>query len=122
MRTCQQALEFTAPPGRPPLPAAGPSYVGLGEVAYQRNEIDDALRHVTEGIRLCRQFIYTTPLATGLATLAWLRQASGDPAGALDAIGEAVQAAPGPSGLLNTVPAQRARLLLAQGDLIGGQR
>ena len=122
MRTCQQALEFTAPPGRPPLPAAGPSYVGLGEVAYQRNEIDDALRHVTEGIRLCRQFIYTTPLATGLATLAWLRQASGDPAGARDAIGEAVQAAPGPSGLLNTVPAQRARLLLAQGDLTGAAR
>ena len=122
MRTCRQALEFTAPPGRPPMPAAGPSYVGLGEVAYQRHEIDDALRHVTEGIRLCRQFIYTTPLAAGLATLAWLRQASGDPAGALDAIGEAVQAAPGPGGMLNTVPAQRARLLLAQGDLTGAAR
>ena len=52
-------------------------------------------------------------------TLAWIRQASGDPAGALEAIGEAVRAEPGPVGLLNPVPAQRARLLLAQGDLAG---
>ena len=121
-RTCQQALEFTAPPGRPPLPAAGPAYVGLAEVAYQRNELDDALRHVTEGIALCRQFVYTPPLAAGLATLAWIRQATGDPAGALEAIGEARQAAPGPPGLLNPVPAQRARLLLAQGDLAAAAR
>ena len=51
-------------PGRPPLPAAGLAYVGLAEVAYQRNELDSALRHVTEGIALCRQFVYTPPLAT----------------------------------------------------------
>ena len=78
--------------------------------------------HVTEGIALCRQFVYTPPLAAGLATLAWIRQATGDPAGALEAIGEAVQAAPGPPGLVNPVPAQRARLLLAQGDLAAAAR
>ena len=122
VRTCWQALEITAPPGRPPLPAAGPAYVGLGEVAYQRNELDTALRHVTEGIALCRQFVHTAPLATGLVTLAWIRQATGDPASAREAIGEAMQAAPGPPGLLNPVPAQRARLLLAQGDVAGAAR
>ena len=105
-----------------PLPAAGPAHVGLAEVAYERNELDAALRHVTEGIALCRQFVYTPPLAGGLATLAWIRQAIGDPAGALEAIGEAAQAAPGPSGLLNLVPSQRARLLLVQGDLAGAAR
>ena len=122
VRTCQQALEITAPPARPPLPAAGPAYVGLGEVAYERNELDTALRHVTEGIALCRQFVYTPPLAAGLVTLAWIRQATGDPAGALEAIGEAMQAAPIPAGLLNPVPAQRARLLLAQGNLDAAAR
>jgi LuxR family maltose regulon positive regulatory protein len=96
--------------------------VGLGEVAYQRNELDTALRHVTEGIALCRQFVHTAPLATGLVTLAWIRQATGDPASAREAIGEAIQAAPGPPGLLNPVPAQRARLLMAQGDLAGAAR
>ena len=40
---------------RPAAPAAGPSYAGLAEIAYQRDELDVALRHATEGIALCRQ-------------------------------------------------------------------
>jgi LuxR family maltose regulon positive regulatory protein len=122
VETYRQALETTAPPGRLPLPAAGPAYVGLGEVTYQRGELDAALRHVTEGITLCRQFAYTPPLAAGLVTLAWIRQATDDPAGALDAIGEAGQASPGPAGPLNPVPAQQSRLHLAQGDLARAAR
>jgi LuxR family maltose regulon positive regulatory protein len=43
-------------------------------------------------------------------------------AGALTAIGEAGQASPGPPRLFNPVPAQRARLLLAQGDLDAASR
>ncbi len=121
-RTCEQALAFAATPGQAAPLAAGPAYVGLAEVAYQRNDLDLALRHVTEGIALCRQFAYTPPLAGGLVTLAWIRQASGDVAGALTAIGEAEQASPGPPGLFNPVPAQRARLLLAQGDLDAAAR
>ena len=119
--TCEQALDSLVTSGRPP-PAAGPAYVGLAEIAYQRDELDLALRHATEGIALCRQFVYTTPLADGLVTLAMIRQATGDPAGALEATGEAMQASPGPAGLLNPVPAQRARLLLAQGDLAAAAR
>ena len=119
--TCEQALDSLVTSGRPP-PAAGPSYAGLAEIAYQRDELDVALRHATEGIALCRQFVYTPPLANGLATLAMIRQATGDPAGALEAITEAGQAAPGPAGLLNPVPARRARLLLAQGDLPAAAR
>jgi len=122
VQTYRQALETAVPSGRPPAPTAGPAYVGLAEVAYQRNELDTALRHASEGIRLCRQFAYTPPLAAGLARLAWIRQASGDPAGAREAIGEATRAALGPAGLLNPVPAQRARLLLAQGNLTEAAR
>jgi LuxR family maltose regulon positive regulatory protein len=57
----------------------------------------------------------TTTLPHG----AWIRQANGDHAGALDAIGEAERVAPSPgvAALLNPVPGQRARLLPAQGDL-----
>ena len=119
--TCEQALDSLVTSGLP-LPAAGLGYVGLAEVAYQRDELDVALRHASEGIALCRQFVYTTPLADGLATLAMIRQATGDPAGALEAITEAGQASPGPAGLLNPVPAQQARLLLAQGNLAAAAR
>ena len=122
--TYQQALEITAPPGRPVLPGAGAVHVGLAEVAYQRNELDTALRHLTEGIALCRQLSFTQPLAEGLAVLAWIRQASGDPGGAREAMREAEGVAPGAAvaGLLNPIPAQRARLLLAQGNTAAAAR
>jgi LuxR family maltose regulon positive regulatory protein len=122
--TYRQALETTAPPGRAALPAAGFAYVGLAEVAYQRNELDTALRHATDGIATCRQLLYTQPLATVLATLAWIRQAQGDPTGAVDAMGEAgrVGPSPGVGSLLNPVPTMRARLWLAQGNVAEASR
>ena len=106
------------------MPAAGIAFVGMGEVAYQRNELEAAVRQISEGIERCRQLTYTQPLATGLAALAWIRQAQGDHAGALEAMGEAGRVAPGPAvaGLLNPVPAQRARLLLAQGEVAAAAR
>ena len=117
--TYEETLRITAERGRPTLPAAGIAYAGLAEVAYQRNELDAALWHVTAGIPLCRQFSFTPPLATALATLAWARQAAGDTVGALAAMADAMRAAPGPAvgDLLNPVPAQQARLLLVQGDV-----
>jgi LuxR family transcriptional regulator, maltose regulon positive regulatory protein len=121
-QTYEQALKATAVPGRPPAPAVGLAYVGLAEVAYQRNELDSALGHVIEGIALCRQFLYGTSLVAGLVTVAWIRQAAGDPAGALEAIEEAEQASPATAGLLNPAPAQHARLLLAQGDVTAAAR
>ena len=124
VRTYRQTLDIAAVPGLPPAPPAGSAYVGLGEVAYQRNELDSALRQVTEGIALCRQFLYPAPLATGLVTLAWIRQARGDPGGALEAMGEAGRAAlgPGVTGLLDPVPAHLARLLLARGEVAAAAR
>ena len=55
----------------------------------------------------------------GLAILAWVRHARGDRAGALEAIGEAerVQVSPAVVALFNPVPALRARLLLANGEV-----
>src|SRR5215207_873169 len=119
LATYQQALEVAAAPGQPVLPGAGMAHVGIAEVAYQRGDLDIALEHVSDGIALCRQLAYTQPLATGLATLAWIRHAQGDASGALDAIGHAERVAPDSAvtTLLNPVPAQRARLLLALGDV-----
>ena len=77
---------------------------------------------MTQGITLCRQFVHTPPLAAGLVTLAWIRQAAGDRSGADEAMAEAESFSAGPAGLLNPVPAQRARLRLAQGDPAGAAR
>jgi LuxR family maltose regulon positive regulatory protein len=119
LRTYERALEIATPREGPALPAAGAAHVGIAEVAYQRDELDVAMRHVTDGIEICRQLPFTQPLATGLVTLAWIRQATGDADGALDAVSEAEQvpASPDLADLLNLVPVQRARLLLSQGNV-----
>src|SRR5262249_13123708 len=79
---------------------------------------------VTEGIARCRQILYTPPLVTGLAALAWIRQAQGDAGGGLEAMGGAERAAPGPAvtRLLNPRPAERAPPLLAQGEVAAAAR
>jgi ATP/maltotriose-dependent transcriptional regulator MalT len=116
--TYERTLKFAAESG--PSPAiAGVAYVGLAAVAYQRGDLDAALRDVSEGIRLCRLLAYTQPLVEGLTTLAWIRQAHGDADGASDASDEAEQASRETDvvGVLDPAGAQRARLLLVQGDV-----
>ena len=121
--TYQRMLDAATPPGRPVGPAASTAHVGLGIVAYQRNELDTALHHLTEGLRLCRQFGNPDSLAYGLATLAWIHRAQGDMPAALDAMDEATRVSdPTVVDLLNPVPAQRARLQLSHGDVAAAVR
>src|SRR5262249_55996189 len=94
--TCQQVLDLTGPAGAG-QPLAGYGHVGLAEVAYQRNDLAAARAHAAEGTAAAGQLSDTQPLANGLATLAWVRQAEGDAPGALDAISQAERAAPGPA-------------------------
>jgi len=124
VRTCQRALELAGEPGQPRLPAAGMAQVGLAEVLYERDELDAAGRQATAGVAHCRELAYTQALATGLAILARIRHAQGDRAGAMDAMEQAEAVMPGPevADLLNPVPSQRARLLLASGDLAEAAR
>ena len=117
VQACERALEHFNVPGGSWPPAAGPALVELAAVAYQRDELEAALDYATRGIGLCREFVHTPPLAAGLATLAWLRNAAGDAPGAQEAMDEAMTFAPGPAGLLNPVPVQRARLMLSRGEL-----
>jgi len=117
LATYRQALDTFGESSQTAL--TGPAHVGLAQVLYERNELTAALDHATRGVTLCRQLAFTLPLATGLAVVARIRHAHGDAAGALEAIGEAGQAGLSPQviTLLNPVPSQRARLLLAQGDV-----
>ena len=121
LATYRQALEEA---GESQTAITGPAHVGLAQVLYERDELTAALDHATRGITLCQQLTFTQSLATGVAVVARIRHAHGDAAGALEAIGEAGQAGLSPQviTLLNPVPAQRARLQLAQGDVAAAAR
>jgi LuxR family maltose regulon positive regulatory protein len=116
LATCRQALELaTAVHSAPPL--AGLAHVRLAELLREQNELDAALGHATTGVALCRQLGHAWALAAGLVSLAWIRQAQGDPAGAMEAMREAERVLPDPSmvQVFNPAPVQAARLALAQG-------
>jgi LuxR family transcriptional regulator, maltose regulon positive regulatory protein len=117
--TYRRVLAGAEEPGAPTLQVTRLAHVGMAGVLYERGALEAAHQHAAEGIRLCRQFAYTPPLATGLATLAWIRQAQGDRAGALAAMREAERVEPSPAavGLLDPMPALRARLALAHGKV-----
>jgi LuxR family maltose regulon positive regulatory protein len=118
LATYRQGLETAAEAGHQ-LPHLGMAHVGLAEVLYERDELLAAHEHATQGVALCQPLAYTQPLATGLGMLARIRQAQGDPAGALEAIGQAqrIKLSPQVVALHNPVPVWRARLLLARGEV-----
>jgi len=117
LATYRQALDTAGESSQAAL--TGLAHVGLAQVLYERNELTAALDHATRGVTLCRQLAFTPPLATGLAVVARIRHARGDVAGARGAMAEGgqVELSPQVIALLNPVPSQRARLLLAQGDV-----
>jgi LuxR family transcriptional regulator, maltose regulon positive regulatory protein len=114
--TYRQALGTADESSQPPH--MGMAHVGLAQVLYERNELAAALDYATRGVTLCRHLASTPALAAGLVAVARIRQAQGDAAGARAAMGEAGQTGLSQqvAALLNPVPSQRARLLLAQGD------
>ena len=117
LATYRQALEEAGESSQTAI--TGPAHVGLAQVLYQRDELTAALDHATRGVTLCQQL--PSPSRWPPAWLSWpgsgtRRVTRPGPGRRSD---EAGQAGPSPSvtGLLNPVPAQRARLLLAQGDV-----
>src|SRR5207247_9156779 len=108
--TYQQALAIGTEAGSPSLPALGIAQLGVAAVQYERDELVGALEHASEGVARCRQLAGTRLLAEGLVVLARVRQAAGDGAGALEAIGEAERVGPSPDvvDLFNPAAAERA--------------
>jgi LuxR family transcriptional regulator, maltose regulon positive regulatory protein len=96
---------------------AGEAHVGIAQVLFQRNQLEEALEHATRGVEFCRQVIELTELDVALVALAWVRQAMGDPDGALEAMEEACRSYPRADVVALSYPAwsERARLLLALG-------
>src|SRR5215469_5196201 len=117
LATSRRALDRAGESSQPAY--AGVAHVGAAQVLYERNELTAALDHATRCVGLCRDLAFALPLAIGLTVVARIRRVHGDASGALEAMSDAerVELSPQVIALLNPVPARRARLLLAVGDV-----
>jgi LuxR family transcriptional regulator, maltose regulon positive regulatory protein len=117
LRTYREGLRLATEGDRFSVYHAGEAHVGIAQVLYQRNQLEEALQHALPGVEFCRQVIELTELDVALVALAWLRQAVGDPDGALEAMEEACRTYSRPDVVALAYPAwsDRARLLLTLG-------
>jgi LuxR family maltose regulon positive regulatory protein len=115
----ERMRRLTTDPNGKLLPLAGMTLVGLGQIARERNELDDAERYLTEGIALGRQSAISGFVIDGLIVLALLHLARGDYAEARTQLQDAAALArkwhPKPFAL--RVAAFQARLALTEGRL-----
>jgi LuxR family maltose regulon positive regulatory protein len=91
-RVFQRALSRAEGMAGERLPIAGEPLMWLGELARERNDLPAAERYLADGLELVRRW---GPVAAieGYTTLARLRQAQGDRAGADEALDEAARLA-----------------------------
>jgi LuxR family maltose regulon positive regulatory protein len=117
LRTYREGLHFASQDSRFVAFHSGEAHIGIAQVLYARDELDDALRHVTSGIELARPVVEFQLPAFGQVTLAWILQAMGDADGAIGAMDEACRLLPASDVVTMFSPAQteRAGLWLAQG-------
>src|SRR5918996_309993 len=117
LRTYREGLRFATRDGRTSTFHAAEAHIGMAQALYERNQLQDALQHVREGIELSRPVVEFHLPSVGLVTLAWIRQAMGETDGALETMNEADDTEPSTdiASLANPAPAERARLLLLQG-------
>jgi LuxR family transcriptional regulator, maltose regulon positive regulatory protein len=124
LRTNREGLRYATKGSRLSPFHAGEAHIGMAQVLYQRDELEDALQHATAGIELCRHTVEFVLPAVGLVALAWIRNAMGEADAAREATDEACRIRPGQGfvTLWNPAQAERARLLLAQGRVKEAER
>jgi LuxR family maltose regulon positive regulatory protein len=115
LRTHREGLRLATEGDRASAFHAAAAHLGIAKVLYERDQLDDALWHVTKSLELGRQMIWF--LAQRLVASAWIRQALGEAEAALEAMDEACRIGPSPDtiSIWHPGPTERARLLLAQG-------
>jgi LuxR family maltose regulon positive regulatory protein len=116
LRTYQEGLRLAAGEAGLVLRGTADMYVGLSQLACERNDLQAAGQHLQRAQELGEHtWLPQNPYRWRVA-LARIREAEGDPAGALDLLDEAQRVYVGDfSPNVRPVPAMKARVLAAQG-------
>jgi LuxR family maltose regulon positive regulatory protein len=126
IQTCQQANRLVARWGGRPMPAAGLAHVAIGEVLYERNDLDEAAQALGYGIDLLRGSIEQSVLVQGYVALARVQLARGQVEEAFTIIQQGedwfTQMQVTALGARHWLALGLARLWLAQGQLAAAAR
>ncbi|HVP21578.1 MAG TPA: LuxR C-terminal-related transcriptional regulator [Anaerolineaceae bacterium] len=117
---CRDALGYIQAQGMARLPAAGIFHVAMSEVLVERNDLEAAESHLSQGIELGRRSGRLDGVKNAAYSLSRLRQARNDMNGALAAVQEAELALEKPPSALARAEmlALKARILARKGALI----
>jgi ATP/maltotriose-dependent transcriptional regulator MalT len=98
---------------------SGIGYLGLADVARERNDLEAAASYLDKGIALCQQGGLALNLPVGYIVQSRLRQAQGDTSGAFESLerAEHVYGAELPPPVVVMLAAQHVRLNLSQGHV-----
>jgi len=126
MQSCQQALDMAARLGWQSMPALGMTYLHLGRVLYEQNDLEGAAAALTNAVERLRGSIEQYLLAQGYRILAQVQLARGDTNGAFKTIEQGatwftqMQVADTGAGVLLALA--EVRLWIQQGDLSSAAR
>jgi len=73
-----EAVELGTQPGGYILPATCRAFMGLGTIAYEQNDLDEAEGHYSKALELARQGNEMLTVMNGYVLLAWLYQIRGN--------------------------------------------
>lgn len=121
--TLQKARLMTLGPDNKPLPLAGLVDIEMGEIFYERNDLEKAITYLESGCQVAQSFWSISNL-DGLITLARLRQTQRDIAGSQTIIDDAYLIALSTESSQwddTIVSAVAVRLALQRGDLAAAE-
>ncbi len=118
-KTYQQALQWGTEIAGPSSPIVGFAHIGLGNLSYERNELDAALTRLQAGVALLEPWRNREGLLAGYIGLARAKRAQGDWLSAFETVDALAElcSTPGAQMMLPAVETFRASLLIEQGNL-----
>jgi LuxR family maltose regulon positive regulatory protein len=118
MTTYERALQWATEPGAPVLQGAADMYVGMSALHRERNDLKTATQHLLTSQALGELAGLQQNPYRWCAAMARIREAQGDPEGALDLLDQAERLYDGAfSPNVRPVAARKTRVWVAQGRL-----
>jgi len=118
MSTYERALQWATEPGTPVLPGAADMHVGMSSLYYEHNDLKTATQHLLTSQALGELAGLSPNPYRWCAAMARIREAQGDPDGALDLLDQAERLYDGAfAPNVRPIATRKTRVWVAQGRL-----